>query len=89
MTKQDALRYLLLGSQPDRPSVKYGKTPLLRSVVAWNVALKLCDDDEEKVTTMLLDDIIEAVNDGKNVVDIFINGDYEQVTKKIEEEYGS
>ena len=86
MTRQDALRYLLLGHQPYRPSSKYGKNPLARSIVAWNVALKLCDNDESKVTEPLLDDIINAINHGENVVEIFMNGDYEQALGKVEED---
>jgi hypothetical protein len=86
MTRQDALRHLLFGHQPDKASPRYGKNPLARSIVAWNVALKLCDDDENKVTELLLDDIINAINHGENVVEIFMNGDYEQALEKVEED---
>lgn len=77
MDRQDALRYLLFDTdQIDRASTKYGKTPLMRSIVAWNVSLRLCDNDESQVTSDLLSDVIRSINIGENVVEMYVNGEY-------------
>ena len=71
MHKQNALKHLLFEHTPVRPSTKYGKTQLARALTAWRVALELSEGNEKRVTRKLLDDVIESVDRGDNVIDAF------------------
>lgn len=76
MNKQEALRYMMFDHVPNDPSKKYGKTPIVRCVTAWNVALQLSDNNEDKVDTELLDHIMEKVDEGDNILEFFLSGEY-------------
>lgn len=79
MNQQDALRYLVFEFKPDSardPSRKYGVTPVIRCVTAWTIALQLADNNEDNVDKNLLDEIMNAVNTGDNVVELFVSGKY-------------
>jgi hypothetical protein len=70
MNKQNALKRLLIDhNPPNSPSTRYGRTMLARALVAWDVALGLSKGNEKKVTGQLLDDCIEAIDRGDNVID--------------------
>jgi len=80
MTRQEALKYLMFERKVSiKSNTKYGATPIARSVAAWAMALKLCDNDVSKVDTLLLDQIIEAIENGENVIEILLNGKVEDL----------
>lgn len=85
MNRQNALKHLMFDHHvpSNKPaSKKYGRTKLARSICAWDVALELSKGNERKVTASLLDEIIESVDKGDNVIDAFFDDTWVVATEK-------
>lgn len=80
MNRQDALRYLMFERTPNvDASKRFGVTPIVRSVQAWEVAYQLSSGDEVKITTEVLDQIMAEVESGADIIDKFRSGQFKSM----------
>lgn len=63
-------------SNDENVSKRYGTTPIVRCVSAWEVAVQLANSDESQISHQLLDEIMNSVEKGDDIIDRFKSGQF-------------